>query len=224
MSLAHEADQLDERVAHLQRKARRNNRLVRVLGATLVFLLFVALSLVWTLAHQAQDLRRQKNATATALAQVKQLAADQATLQHRQDTTTDPAQKAAISAQQADITAKTQTIVEGKAGSAGAPGLPGLNGLPGLPGPPGPPGPAGAAGANGTNGVVGPPGPKGAPGPQGDQGISGPPGPEGPQGPPGQDAPTTTTTTAPPPTTTTSSSSTTTTTTAPPVAAIGRTP
>lgn len=210
MSLAHEADQLDERVAHLQRKARRNNRLVRILGATLVFLLFVALSLVWTLAHQAQDLRRQKNATANALAQVKQLAADQATLQHRQDTTTDPAQKAAIAAQQADITAKTQTIVEGKAGSAGAPGLPGLNGLPGVAGPPGPPGQS-IVGPKGERGDVGPRGEPGVAGPQGAAGETGPAGPQGDPGPPGQDAPTTTTTTttAPPPTTTSSTTTTT---------------
>lgn len=158
------------------------------------------------LAETNSALVKERNATATALQQVKELTDEIAVLQGRRAATTDPAQIDAINRQIADLTTKTQTAVEGKAGAAGPPGLPGLPGLNGVPGAAGPQGTPGAAGPPGQTGAQGPPGAAGSPGPAGPQGKAGetgPAGPPGPQGPAGQDAPTTTTT-SPPPTTTTS--------------------
>lgn len=209
-SLDARAESFDERTHQFAVKGGpgRHDRLTTVLLAILTVLFLTACVLGWYAIHQAQDLRREKNDKANALAQVKQLSDQRAELQARLDQTSDPGQKNAIVGQIGAIDDRTKQVADSKAGPAGPPGLPGLNGLPGVPGPAGPPGADGATGAQGPPGISGTPGP---PGPQGQAGEPGPAGPPGPQGPPGQDAPTTTTT-APPPTTT---SSTTTTTTGP---------
>ena len=220
------SDHLDERVEQHKWVQRRRDWLVTALIVALCVLLLIACSLGWWAIRQAQDLRRERNRAANALAQVEQLNAQQAELQRRLAETTDPDQREVIAEQLEDLAGVTQRVAEGEAGPAGPPGLPGLNGAPGPAGPQGEPGPAGVPGAAGPQGPVGPagpPGPRGEPGaagPPGPQGEPGPPGPQGepgPQGPPGEPGtPAETTTTTTSTTTTTTTTSMTTTTTSPP--------
>lgn len=212
-SSAQRGADLDKLTADLMGRSRgagRRDWLVPTLVGLLVVLLLLSTWLWAANARTAGKYRKANAAKATALAQIRQLTDQQAELQRRLAATADPAQIGSLNRQLADLTGKTQTAVEGKAGAAGPPGLPGLNGAPGAAGPQGSPGAAGPPGPAGAQGSAGAPGAAGPGGPQGVPGEMGPPGPTGPQGPPGQDA-TTTTTSSP----TTSSSSSTTTTTAP---------
>lgn len=203
------SDDLDDRVEHLQRKVGRNDRLVPVLIVALALLLFASLFLLWRTARQAEALRNERNAKASALTQVEQLTNQQIELQRRLNATADQAERDDLNAQLDSLTNRTKDVAGRTAGPAGPPGLPGLDGLPGPSGPAGPagaqgpagvPGPAGPAGIQGPAGARGPAGPAGErgevgpTGPQGEPGPAGPQGEPGPQGPPGEPAPTTTTT------------------------------
>jgi hypothetical protein len=196
------SDDLEARVEEFQihRKQATETQLVPKLFVALAVVSLVALVSLWWAVGQAQQLRRERNAKAAALTQVKQLTDQQAELQRRIAATDDPAQLKQLSEQVKALGEQARVVADGAAGPAGPPGLPGLNGIPGDPGPPGPTGPAGEAGpqgpagpagVNGTPGAAGPTGPRGDPGPPGPQGE---PGPAGPQGEPGHDATTTTTT------------------------------
>lgn len=194
------SESLDDKMLRRPRPHRPNRLYLSLLALVLLFMALSGL-LLWRLTETNADLRIanadlriERDRGRTALQQVKQLNDQLAT-------TTDPAQKAAISDH-------IQVAVEGKAGQAGPSGLPGLNGLPGAAGPQGIPG---ENGKDGTDGASGPQGIQGVRGPEGEPGQTGPqgePGEPGPQGPPGEDASTTTSTS-----TSTSSTSTTTPTT-----------
>jgi hypothetical protein len=193
-------DDLDARVEDFQvhRKQATETQIVPKLFVALAVVSLIALVSLWWAVGQAQQLRRERNAKAAALQQVKQLTDQQAELQRRIAATDDPGQLKQLAEQVRALGEQARVVAEGEAGPAGPPGLPGLNGIPGDPGPAGPAGetgpqgPVGPAGVNGTPGAPGPAGPRGDPGPPGPQGE---PGPAGPQGEPGQDAATTTTTT-----------------------------
>jgi hypothetical protein len=199
---------LETRVEEFQahRKQATENQIVPKLFVALAAVSLVALVSLWWAVDEAQQARRERNAKAAALQQVKQLTVQQAELQLRIASTDDPGQLKQLAEQVKALGEQARVVADGNAGPAGPPGLPGLNGIPGDPGPSGPAGPAGetgpqgppgVAGASGTPGAAGPVGPRGDPGPAGPQGEPGPAGPQGepgPQGPPGQDATTTTTT------------------------------
>jgi hypothetical protein len=201
-NLTARSDDLDDRLARYK-AGHHGDRLIPALLAVLAILVALSCYLWWRTAHQAEELRRERNEKAAALQQVKQLNDQRLELERRYSQTSDPAQQAAIVAQQRTLLDQTKEVTDREAGPAGPPGLPGLNGAPGPPGPqgePGPAGPPGQPGANGQTGATGPPGPAGPQGPAGPVGETGPqgePGPPGPQGPPGEPAPTTTTTTGP---------------------------
>ncbi len=186
---------------------REKTWVIPTLLAVVAILFFSTCFLWWRTIYQNQELRRERNAKAAALQQVKQLSDQQAELQRRISATDDPGQLRQLAEQVKALGEQTQRVAGGQAGPAGPPGLPGLNGLPGEQGPAGEPGPSGVNGVDGATGQAGPPGPRGDPGPAGPQGPPGPqgePGPPGPQGPPGPAAePVATTTTSAPSTTTT---------------------
>jgi hypothetical protein len=197
-------DDLETRVEEFQihRKQATETQIVPKLFVALAVISLVALVSLWWAVGQAQQLRRERNAKAAALTQVKQLTDQQAELQRRIAATDDPGQLKQLAEQVKALGEQARVVAEGEAGPAGPPGLPGLNGIPGDPGPAGPAGPAGPVGETGPQGPAGPagaggaPGPPGPAGPRGDPGPPGPqgePGPAGPQGEPGQDATTTTT-------------------------------
>lgn len=207
MSIGSRDDELASReVAYEKRQNAGPGKTLPFLLAILAVLFFTTLFFAWRYIQISEDLRRESNKVKAALTLVKQLTDQVSDLQARENSTDDPAQKAALQQQREELNERAKTVAEGEAGPAGAPGLPGLNGAPGPAGPQGNVGPQGPQGVPGPVGVAGPrgapgpPGPPGEPGPRGmqgepgERGPAGPPGSPGPPGPQGEPAPTTTTT------------------------------